>query len=165
MSKHITTNTEWRSLLNRLTRVVSAREDAEDLLQSPVPGLGAYRYTTKACAPDTFHFRTSVNLSIDKCGKFRRRMEPDGLDRNTLEIPDPTPLTDEAPDTKACLATMTSILQELPPKTLEIFLLLRVDEMRYREIAAKLGITVSAVENHLAKAALHIARSSESIDD
>ena len=33
----------------------------------------------------------------------------------------------------------------------------RVEGLKYREIAAELGITVSAVEKHVAKAALFLA--------
>jgi RNA polymerase sigma factor (sigma-70 family) len=47
-------------------------------------------------------------------------------------------------------------LESLGPRTREIFLLHRLDGLKYREIAAQLGITVSAVEKHIAKATLFL---------
>jgi RNA polymerase sigma-70 factor (ECF subfamily) len=44
-------------------------------------------------------------------------------------------------------------LSQVHPRTREIFLLYRVKEMKQREIAAHLRISVSAVEKHIAKAA------------
>lgn len=47
-------------------------------------------------------------------------------------------------------------LDSLGPRTREIFLLHRLDGLKYREIAAQLDITVSAVEKHIAKASLFL---------
>jgi RNA polymerase sigma-70 factor (ECF subfamily) len=41
----------------------------------------------------------------------------------------------------------------------------RIDGLKYREIAAELGITVSAVEKHIARAAAHIADLAERTGD
>ena len=52
-------------------------------------------------------------------------------------------------------------LSRLTPRTREIFLMHRLDEMKYREIAERLGISQSAVEKHIAKAALFLAEWAE----
>lgn len=46
-------------------------------------------------------------------------------------------------------------LSELTPRCREVFLLHRVCEMSYSEIAAELGISISAVEKHIIKALRH----------
>ncbi|WP_162304516.1 RNA polymerase sigma factor [Maribellus luteus] len=47
---------------------------------------------------------------------------------------------------------INSIIQELPPKRKEIFILRRVDGLTRNEIADKLGLSVPTVDNQLTKA-------------
>jgi len=47
-------------------------------------------------------------------------------------------------------------LDELDPKTRNIFLMFRVDRMRQRDIAKAYGVSVSAVEKHVARAGAHL---------
>jgi RNA polymerase sigma factor (sigma-70 family) len=54
------------------------------------------------------------------------------------------------------LQKVLAALESLGPRTREIFLLHRLDGLKYREIASQLGITVSAVEKHIAKASLFL---------
>lgn len=49
-------------------------------------------------------------------------------------------------------------LDLLPEKTRRVFLLHRVEELTYREIHEKLGISVAGVEYHMMKALAHLAR-------
>jgi len=49
-------------------------------------------------------------------------------------------------------------LAELPSRTREIFLLYRMEGKAQRDIAAQLGLSVSAVEKNVAKAMLHLLR-------
>ncbi|WP_430814212.1 RNA polymerase sigma factor [Carboxylicivirga sp. RSCT41] len=46
-------------------------------------------------------------------------------------------------------------MRKLPPKCLEVFLMSRQEEMKNKEIAAKLGISEKAVEKHISKALKH----------
>jgi RNA polymerase sigma-70 factor (ECF subfamily) len=50
------------------------------------------------------------------------------------------------------LARATAILLELPERTRVIFVLRRLEGMKYLDIAARLGISVSAVEKHMERA-------------
>ena len=47
------------------------------------------------------------------------------------------------------LAKATQIMRGMPPRTREVFLLHRFEEMTYPAIARSLGISVSAVEKHI----------------
>lgn len=156
-SKH-TTLADWRRLLARLKRKVPFSEDAEDLLQSAYVRLATYQKTTQVTQQNAFIIRTAINLGIDEKRKLRHRVEVSGLAASILQIPDRTPPADEICAARQRLEHVKSALQQLPPQTLRIFLLRRVDGLRYREISELMGITVSAVEKHVAKAALHIAQ-------
>lgn len=49
-------------------------------------------------------------------------------------------------------------VDSMSPKTREVFLMHRVDELTYREIHEQLGISVATVEYHMMKALAHIAQ-------
>lgn len=49
-------------------------------------------------------------------------------------------------------------LDALAPRTRQVFLLHRVHEKSYKDIAAELGISVRTVEWHIGQALLHITR-------
>jgi RNA polymerase sigma factor (sigma-70 family) len=69
--------------------------------------------------------------------------------------PDHCPAPDAALEAREALSALDRALLELSPRTREIFILHRIDGMPNREIAARYGISVSAVEKHLARAMLH----------
>jgi len=56
------------------------------------------------------------------------------------------------------LHQIIAALQELNERTRDVFVLFRLERMKHGEIARMLGITVSAVEKHVSKAAAHLAR-------
>lgn len=56
------------------------------------------------------------------------------------------------------LARAMALLQELPERTRVIFVLQRLEGMKYREIAAQLGISMSAVEKHIERAVAHLTK-------
>jgi RNA polymerase sigma-70 factor (ECF subfamily) len=50
------------------------------------------------------------------------------------------------------MALVQTAIEGLPPRCREVFLLSRISNMTYKEIAASLGISVKTVENQLSKA-------------
>lgn len=53
---------------------------------------------------------------------------------------------------------MASALNALPERTRDIFMLVRLEHMRQRDVTQMLGISVSAVEKHLVRAMTHLMR-------
>ena len=45
--------------------------------------------------------------------------------------------------------TLTAAIDSLPPKSREVFIMSYLDDMSNKEISAKLGISLSTVENHI----------------
>ena len=54
------------------------------------------------------------------------------------------------------LAEVLNALDELGERTRDIFMMYRLERMKHRDIAALYGITVSAVEKHIAKAGVRL---------
>jgi RNA polymerase sigma-70 factor (ECF subfamily) len=73
-----------------------------------------------------------------------------------LSLSDGQPFHPEVLAARERLEKVMAALDSLGPRTREIFLLHRLDGLKYREIAARLDITVSAVEKHIAKASLFL---------
>jgi len=59
---------------------------------------------------------------------------------------------------KERLTRAIAVLLELPDRTRVIFVLRRLEGMRFADIAARLGISVSAVEKHMQRAIAHLMR-------
>ncbi len=144
----------WRALVRRVALATRA-QDAEDLLHAAFVKLEEYRERATVTNPAAYLVRTAVNLARDEyrapaAREARQRTDP-------LLLVDDTPLQDEVFAARARLVRVQRALGELSPRTRQVFLMHRLDRMKYREIAVHLGITVSAVEKHVAKAALFLA--------
>ena len=63
---------------------------------------------------------------------------------------------------KENLRETTKVLMQLPERTRNIFVLRRLERLSHREIAVRLGVSVSAVEKHMLRATRHLlARAGE----
>lgn len=54
------------------------------------------------------------------------------------------------------MARALAALNELPERTRRVFVLVRFEEMSYKLVAQRLGVSVSAVEKHVMKALRHL---------
>ena len=155
---------EWRALLGRVRRVTRRSPDAEDMLQSAIVRMHEYARRNAVDNPTAFIVRTARKLSIDAArkGKFLSGLI---VDARTELVADHSAIQDEVIAARIRLERVREAIQQLSPRTRTVFLMHRIDGMKYREIAAELGVTVSAVEKHIARAAAHIAEFAERGDD
>ena len=150
------THGDWLGILRAVRRAVRWDNNAEDLLQSAFVRLAEYTDRDAVENPSAFVVRTAANLAVDEQRRMRVRRESRMDVDNVLDIADGQPLHPEVLAARERLEKVMAALESLGPKTREIFLLHRLDGMKYREIAVRLGITVSAVEKHIAKATLQV---------
>jgi len=151
-----------REFWNRLIREVRARTrgraDPEELLQAAYLRLVRYRAQHVVDNVAAFLVRTAVNIGVDnyRHERFIADVAPDdmGLRENS-------PLQDEVLACRVRLERVREGLSRLTPRTREVFLMHRLDDMKYREIAEQLGISQSAVEKHIAKATLFLTEWAE----
>ena len=148
----------WNHLIGEVRKRVRGRADAEELLHAAYLRLMRYRAQHTVENVAAFLVRTAVNIGVDnyRHDRFTADVSPD-----EMGISENSPLQDEVLAARARLERVREGLSRLTPRTREIFLMHRLDDMKYREIAERLGISQSAVEKHIAKAALFLTEWTE----
>ena len=148
----------WNRLIREVRNRTRGRADPEELLQAAYLRLVRYRAEHAVENVGAFLVRTAVNIGVDnyRHDRFIADVAPD--DVGACEK---SPLQDEVLAARARLERVREGLAHLTPRTREVFLMHRLDDMKYREIAERLGISQSAVEKHIAKAALFLTEWTE----
>jgi RNA polymerase sigma factor (sigma-70 family) len=148
----------WNRLIREVRSRTRGRADAEDLLHAAYLRLLRYRAQHAVENVAAFLVRTAVNIGVDnyRHDRFTAEVKPEDMG-----VCENSPLQDEVLASRARLERVREGLARLSPRTREIFLMHRLDDMKYREIAASLGISQSAVEKHIAKAALFLTEWTE----
>jgi RNA polymerase sigma-70 factor (ECF subfamily) len=147
-------------LTYRLRRFVHAfvesREEAEDIIQEAYVRLLRYSAHHEVEHPERLLFSAARNLAVDarRRRKVRERTEARYalLEDCALEWPG----SDEVEDARQRLKRVEAAILSLSPRCREVFFLHRLNGMSYSQIATYCGISVSAVEKHIARACLHI---------
>lgn len=133
--------------------------EVEDLVQDVHLRLHSRRATGEIEDIERYIFVIARNLLS------RRSRAPD---RSTTQLPEEWDgRSDLTPERivlgRDWLGRAQDVIAGLPPRTRQIFVLHRFEDMTYGNIARSLGISVSAVEKHIITAlkALHSARDGE----
>lgn len=160
-----------RSLMTYFLRHTDDRAEAEDLTQEVFLRILRGTSSGEVQAPDAFIFTIASNLLRDRTRtRMARRSDRHvSLDRGPSgeEPAEPVHLpADEVSAERALmdrqrLRQVIAALEELPARTRDIFVLFRLDRLKQSEIAAQMGISVSAVEKHVVRAVAHLARRSK----
>lgn len=148
-------------LITKLRRFLRHRgrkgDEADELIQEAFLRLQLYRRERHVREPEAFLVRTVRNLSVDVLRRRTQRGTHVAVESVPLRLIDPHPTPDEALATQQRLQRLRAGLEALPPRTREIVLLQRIEGCSQAQIAARMEITVSAVEKHIAKATLFLS--------
>ena len=154
IAKHI------RRLSELLRGLGRSREDAEDLIQEAFLRLHVYCQTHEVRQKEAFLVRTVQNLSVDAHRRAHRELYVDEP-VETLPLLDVRLTPDEDAAVQERLDQVRATLDSLSPRTREVFLMHRLDGYSSGQIAESFGISVSAVEKHIARAVLALMRVTE----
>ena len=142
------------NLLARLQRLVKSQHTAEDLAQESYAKLANLSASQSITFPRAFLFRTATNLALDHLRKEKYRQHlPLEL---AEELPTHTPSGEQHLAYKQRAAKFQLALETLSPRCRQAFLLHRLHQRSYREIAKQLGISQSGVEKLMVRALAHI---------
>lgn len=143
----------YRELLNFLSRKVADRSVAADLTQESY----ARVYSAQASGsmvddPRALLYQTARNLAIDhlRHRDVRGGVEMAGEDLSQTLAPGPRHWEPEtALSSQQGIAALAGAIDRLPTRCREAFMLNRFEGLSYAEVAARMGISVKAVEQHI----------------
>lgn len=144
---------EGGALLRYLKRRVG-HELAPDIAQEVFLRASSSRLLPDLANPGGFLHRIAINILIDRQRRTRCRIPTLPLAEN-IDAPCPP---EQEWELEACdlRSSLARALAALPQRTRTIFVMHRFDELSYREIERKLGLSASAVEYHMMKALAHV---------
>lgn len=144
-----------RRLRQALRRHGRSDQEAEDLIQDAFARLECYKRERPVDQPEAFLVRTVVNLSVDAFRHDRLHGDVETLTEQSVLI-DATPGPDEVLASRQRLTRLSAGLEKLSERTRDIFLAHRLEGLGQAEIAKQYGVSLSAVEKHIAKALLFL---------
>jgi RNA polymerase sigma-70 factor (ECF subfamily) len=119
--------------------------------------------------PRAYIYRMAENLLLDRrraaWRRGRREMAWTEFQLGPVMEADDRPSPERTLIARERLECVAKAMQSLPHKTVSIFRRFRVDGDLQREIAADMGISLSAVEKHLRKAYLAVSAVRAQLDD
>lgn len=149
----------------RLRRVLRRRgrthEEAEDLIQEAFLKMQEYcERGGQVRQPEGFLMRTVLHLAANA----RRDAHRDLYCEQQIEdltLIDASPTPDEVLACDQCLERMQDALDAVSRRTRDIFFMHRLDGLSYAQIAERIGVSVSAIEKHIASALASLAQASQ----
>lgn len=143
----------FRRLQLMLLRRGRTREQAEDLIQEAFLRMQEYcEKGGQVQQPEGFLVRTALRLAMNARRDEHRDLYVDkDIDELTFVL-DTNPAPDEVLAVEQCLNRMRDALDAASRRTRDVFFMHRLDGLSYAQIAARLGISVSAIEKHMASA-------------
>jgi len=148
----------WSATFARVKSALMRRgrseQDADDLVQEAWVRLACYAQEQEVERPEAFLMRAALNLSID--AHRARVTRGEELMLEDVVLVDASPSAEAVLLARERVARLGVCLGRLNPRTRAIFLAHRIDGMSYPQIAVAHGLSVSAVEKHIAKATLQL---------
>lgn len=144
-----------RTSLFHFLRRKAGPDEAPDLVQEVFARAAGSDQRHRLINPGGFLRRIAQNLLIDRA---RRQQSARATFFSFCEDSDgASPATQEWNiDAADLLRLYEDAVDGMPPKTRRVFLMHRVDELSYREIHERVGISVATVEYHMMKALAQI---------
>ncbi len=147
---------EYRPALRRyFGKRADRHADVDDLVQDVLVRLAVRGDYDSIEQPEAYLMRTATNVWRDFLRKKRTHAEEAHekyVEGYLLEENGPARELEGRQSVDAVLAA----LGELPKRTRQVFVLCRVEGIRQKSVAKRLGVSVSAVEKHMIRAIAHL---------
>lgn len=130
-----------------LRQRLQSREDIDDLIQEAYAKLAALDAVDHIVRPDVFFFQMVRNLFIDQMRRARvvRIEAATELDVSSVYTDEPTP--ERITGARRELAKVTELIEGLPDRCRRVFTMRKVEGLSQKEVAQRLGVSESVVEN------------------
>jgi RNA polymerase sigma-70 factor (ECF subfamily) len=137
-----------RALTAYLTRRVGA-EDASDLLQETFVRALRHERLDDVADPPAFLQQIAANLTRDLARRRRTERKYLAFDQLLGERPSSEARQDEIVDYEGRARRLREAIEALPPRCREVFELCAFEDLSFREIALRLGVTERMVRQHM----------------
>jgi len=149
---------KYRSVLLRyFARQRIAANDAQDLAQEVFLRLSRHDALEGVVRPDAYLFATAANMAVEH---WRRRSvrtaHPPESFYEAVQITEIFP-PDRTAEGRQELALILAALNEMPERMRNIFILARLENMPRAEIASRIGVSKSLVEQQITTATACLA--------
>ena len=133
--------------------------EAEDLTHEVLLRVTERSDTLDESRPDGYIFQIATNLLRDRARRARVRTSYQlGLGASeAARVEELNP--ERVLQARQSLASVVGALKALPERTRTIFILFRLENMKHREIADMLGISIRTVEQHVSRASISLRAS------
>ncbi len=144
-------NRYWEPLLNAAYKRLDSLETAEDLVQDLFVNLYLKRDAIVIGTTMEGYLKTALKNKV--LNAYRSQQLQQRYANHVLAQPGESPDTpQQVLQVKELGLKLAEATARLPEKPRQVFLLSRIERLSNKEIAEKLGISVSTVEKHVAKA-------------
>jgi RNA polymerase sigma-70 factor (ECF subfamily) len=144
---------EGPRLLRYFQRKTGNCHTAPDLVQDAFARLAGVGRLSELANPAAYLQRIARNLLADRARNRHVRDAFVPLEEWDAETP---PAQEDALVASDMLRLYEAAIAELPERTRMVFLLQRADDLTYRQIAKRLGVTLWTVEYHMKRAITHL---------
>lgn len=146
---------ERPALLSYLRHRISSEEDAEEAVQDSFMRLLRYQHSKPAFAWRFLLYRIAANVATDHARRAKSHCAVQHVQLDDFTMASSDPSQERVVSGQQELLLLRVAILELPPKCKQVFLLSRVHDMSYSQIARHCGISVKMVEKHIHKAVTH----------
>lgn len=143
--------TRYDELKSKLTLRLGSSDLAGDAVQDTWLRLHRAESVGRVSSPANYLFRIALNIARDRLTAERRYLTAVEVEQ-ILDVTDETPSPASIVETRSELQLVEKLISELPPRQREILVAARLDGVPRREIAIRLGISLSLVEKELKQA-------------
>jgi len=147
------------SLRNFMYYKTGSLQQAEDLMQDAYGKLWEECAKVTAAKAKSFLFTVANNLFLNQAKHKKVVLKFESKSHTDRNEQTPQYLMEEA----EFKARLEAAIQTLPEGQREVFLMNRIDKLKYREIAERLGLSVKAVEKRMHKALVTLRKISSKL--
>lgn len=142
-----------RASLSRLLARIVRPQDIDDILQETFIRACAASERTEIRSPRSFMLKTAQNLALNHVATaYQKRTQM--VDFASSDVCPVTESLEDEFESKERFLSFCRAVRALPPQCRRVFVLRKVYGLSQHEIAARLGISESTVEKHVAKGLL-----------
>lgn len=145
----------WPKLISWLYPLVHCRDTAAELTQEAYVRLLSFSDQHTIRHPRAFLYQTAKNLALDHLRKDKvQALHVTDFDE-AAQVPADQPSAERVLLDRERVDQFLAAMETMPPRSREVFVLHRVHELSYRQIAERLNISESAVEKNIMRALTH----------